>query len=50
MAPKFKEIPELAKQTKFIQIRVKSIFFFGQSATAIYFYDMTHHMESLKLD
>ena len=35
---------------KFTQIRVKSIQFMEQKATAIYFYDMTHHIESLKLE
>ena len=35
---------------KFTQIRVKSIEFQEKKATAIYFYDMTHHVESLKLE
>ena len=35
---------------KYQQIRVKSIEFLGQKAFAVYFYDFTHHLESLKLD
>ena len=35
-------------RTRFKQIRVKSLEFLAEPATAIYFYDMTHHMESLK--
>ena len=31
-----------------MQIRVKSINFQDKSAIAIYFYDMTHHLASLK--
>ena len=34
---------------KFIQIRVRSISYHEVDAVAIYFYDMTHHIESLKL-
>ena len=34
--------------SKFTQIRVKSIEFQEEKAFAIYFYDMTHHVESLK--
>ena len=34
---------------KFIQIRVKSIEFHETDAIAIYFYDVTHHVESIKL-
>ena len=33
--------------TKFTQIRVKTIKFLEKDAIAIYFYDMTHHVESL---
>ena len=36
--------------TKFSQIRVKSINFLEQDAIAIYFYDMTHHIEALSLE
>ena len=36
--------------TKFTQIRVNSMEFIGKEAIAIYFYDMTHHLESLKLE
>ena len=32
--------------TKFTQIRVKSINFLDKSAFAIYFYDITHHIEA----
>lgn len=38
------------KVNKFTQIRVKSIEFMEESATAIYFYDMTHHIESMRLE
>lgn len=31
---------------KYVQIRVKSIKFHEKSAIAIYFYDVTHHIES----
>ena len=42
---------ELKKgKKKYAQIRVKSIKFQETEATAIYFYDFTHHMESLKLE
>lgn len=34
---------------KFFQIRVKSIKFLQKKATAIYFYDVTNHIRSLKL-
>jgi len=34
---------------KYIQIRVKSIEFYEVDAIAIYFYDVTHHVESQKL-
>lgn len=34
-------------KNKFTQIRVKSIDFMEESATAIYFYDMTHYVEAL---
>lgn len=37
-------------KSKYAQIRVKSIKFQETEATAIYFYDFTHHMESLKLE
>ena len=33
---------------KFYQVRVKSIKFHESDAIAIYFYDVTHHIESLK--
>ena len=36
--------------TKFSQIRVKSIKFLEKEAIAIYFYDMTHHIEALSLE
>ena len=36
-------------QIKYQQIRVKSINFLEQPATAIYFYDMTQHLVSLEL-
>ena len=32
--------------TKYLQIRVKSIKFLEKEAVAVYFYDMTHHIES----
>ncbi len=35
---------------KYYQIRVKSIEFLAEQATAIYFYDFTHHMQSVKLE
>ena len=35
---------------KYYQIRVKSIEFLSEQATAIYFYDFTHHMQSVKLE
>ena len=35
---------------KYTQIRVKSIEFCEKKATAIYFYDMTNHIESLQLE
>ena len=40
----------MAVQTRYAQIRVKSINFTEKEALAIYFYDMTHHIESLNLD
>ena len=36
--------------TKFSQIRVKSINFLEENAVAVYFYDMTHHIEALSLE
>ena len=33
---------------KFVQIRVKSIEFIDTKAVAIYFYDVTHNIESFK--
>ena len=36
--------------TKFTQIRVKSINFLGKVAIAIYFYDISHHLENMKLE
>ena len=36
--------------TKFMQVRVKSIKFMEVDAIAIYFYDVTHHFESLKIE
>lgn len=36
--------------TKFTQIRVKSIKFLETDAIAIYFYDMTYHIESQNLE
>lgn len=41
---------DIMEVRKFTQIRVKSIEFLEQKATAIYFYDMTHHIESLELE
>jgi len=38
-----------SKNDKFIQIRVKSIDFHEIDAIAIYFYDVTHHVESQRL-
>lgn len=38
------------RKSRFTQIRVKSIEFLDKTATAVYFYDMTHHMESFKLE
>ena len=38
------------EKNKFTQIRVKSIDFMDKSATALYFYDMTHHVDSLRLE
>lgn len=32
---------------KYVQIRVKSLRFMDQEATAIYFYNITHQIESL---
>ena len=32
--------------SKYLQIRVKSIKFLEKEAVAVYFYDMTHHIES----
>ena len=37
-------------ENRYTQIRVKSIDFLEMSATAIYFYDMTHYFETLKLE
>ena len=37
------------EKSKYYQVRVKSITFHEQAAVAIYFYNVTHHMESLKL-
>jgi len=37
-------------KTKYSQIRVKRIEFLGEQATALYFYDFTHHVQSLKLE
>ena len=37
----------MSKQ-KFVQIRVKSIEFMDTKAIAIYFYDVTHNIESFK--
>ena len=39
---------ESIRARKFTQIRVRSIEFLEKAATAIYFYDMTHQIESLK--
>ena len=36
--------------TKYTQIRVKSINFLDKSAVAIYFYDITHHIEALLME
>ena len=41
---------QLNNQTKFTQIRVKSILFLQEEAYAVYFYDVTHHIESIKLE
>ena len=44
-------IPKITQtKNKFIQIRVKSIDFLETNATAIYLYDTTHEVESLKLE
>ena len=53
LLPKTEQKKEKAAEAdfdKFTQIRVKSIEFQEKKATAIYFYDMTHHVESLKLE
>ena len=38
----------LDKLTKFVQIRVKSIEFQNEQAIAVYFYEMTKHVLSIK--
>ena len=38
--------PRQKTVTKYTQIRVKSIEFLDKSAVAIYFYDLTHHIEA----
>ena len=40
----------IIRKKKFAQIRVKSIEFLQTQATAIYFYDMTHHFDQLNLE
>ena len=44
------ETPAVKRSSKFMQIRVKSIDFLEEKATAIYFYDMTDHVQSMKLE
>ena len=41
-----KQEDEEKHQTKYTQIRVKSIKFLEKEAIAVYFYDMTHHIEN----
>ena len=48
-ASKSKEGDRNNKRDKFIQIRVNSIEFHELDAIAVYFYDVTHHVESQKL-
>ena len=43
------ETPLVQSSSKFMQIRVKSIDFLEERATAIYFYDMTDHVQSMRL-
>jgi len=38
------------KKKKYTQIRVKSLEFMDSSAIAVYFYDMTHHVEQIRLE
>ena len=42
--------PVPAKKRRFTQVRVKTINFKDEQAHAIFLYDMTHHVESLKLE
>ena len=43
------QVPDMGRaMSKFYQVRVKSIKFHEMDAIAIYFYDVTHHIESLK--
>ena len=38
------------KPQKYMQIRVKSINFMEELATSIYFYDVTHQIETFQLE
>lgn len=43
------EVAEVEEKNRFKQVRVKSIEFEEEFAIAVYFYDFSHHMESMKL-
>ena len=43
-------LEEKSKTDKYIQIRVKSTEFLNEQSFAIYFYDISHHIESIKLE